>query len=488
MCLGVCVSNSSVDNCGGSCDRCQPPPGGTATCDGNQCGFNCGSMKKCGSKCIASNGCCSDNDCPAQNGMARQCDTSNNTCSSSGCAPGFRPCGSSCIPNNSCCSASDCGGACQTCSGPGGSCVAVKNADDTDSCPGTCDNSGTCKSKRGQACDTTPSKSCVDGSKCTDGYCCESDCKGQCMACDVKDHQGTCYPVPSGRPHGGRTQCTSDSSAPECGGSCNGKSDGTCEYKGGECGKASCVSGGSNNKLQPAGTCNAGTCNKKPEVTCEKSLVCSANACKMSCSKKEDCVSGYDCNSKGECVKPSQPTNETKTILCSSGTKQSGSIVSGGDIGYDVIMVGDVKTDAEVYGFASFQLDTNIPKGSIIDSAKLTVNQASIVGDPYHELGQMYVAVVDYTRLSTFSDWRSDNEKRKIIPSASTRDWEVDVKSVVEPRVKNGTSVVNFRFRFENLDANGKIVPVGYDHADDYATLTATGDKRPRLTVTYHAK
>ena len=153
-CLGTCVSNNSINSCGASCNPCVPPTGGTATCNGTQCGFDCGSQRKCTNKCVPQSGCCADADCPTMNGMVGQCDTSANACRYMGCATGFKPCGTSCIASNACCSASDCTGTCQTCPMPGGTCTSVRNADDTDSCAGTCDANGACKSRRGQTCNT----------------------------------------------------------------------------------------------------------------------------------------------------------------------------------------------------------------------------------------------------------------------------------------------------------------------------------------------
>jgi hypothetical protein len=153
MCSGACVGNSSVDHCGQSCDGCLTPAGGTPTCDGIQCGFDCGPLRRCGSRCVS--GCCLDADCPMQAGKAGLCDTSTNTCEYQNCAAGYKPCGLVCIPAGACCDVADCVGVCMTCSSPGGSCVAVKNQADADSCPGICDGAGICRSKQGQTCLTT---------------------------------------------------------------------------------------------------------------------------------------------------------------------------------------------------------------------------------------------------------------------------------------------------------------------------------------------
>ena len=87
---------------------CVAPAGGTSTCDGTKCDFTCGSMKKCGSKCIATTACCTDPDCPAQAGKTGHCDTSTNKCDYS-CADGYKLCGgTNCIPTDHCCTNNDC--------------------------------------------------------------------------------------------------------------------------------------------------------------------------------------------------------------------------------------------------------------------------------------------------------------------------------------------------------------------------------------------
>src|ERR1035441_239211 len=48
--------------------------------------------------------------------------------------------------------------------------------------------------------------SCGTGT-CVDGFCCDTACSGQCQACDVAGHEGTCTPV-TGAPH--HAACTGD--------------------------------------------------------------------------------------------------------------------------------------------------------------------------------------------------------------------------------------------------------------------------------------
>lgn len=61
-CSGNCVPNDSVMSCGTSCRACPTPRGGSATCDGDQCGMSCnGSAMLCGDSCQPE--CCDDGDC-----------------------------------------------------------------------------------------------------------------------------------------------------------------------------------------------------------------------------------------------------------------------------------------------------------------------------------------------------------------------------------------------------------------------------------------
>ena len=287
-CSGACVANNSTDHCGLSCDKCLAPAGGTATCDGTQCAFDCGTLKKCNSKCVA--GCCIDADCAPQDGKTGQCDTSSNTCSYLNCATGFKPCGTLCIGADKCCAPNDCTGVCMTCSGPGGTCVSVKGQDDSDSCTGTCDATGACRSKRGQSCQTTAG-GCMSGTVCApDGICCDRACTNSCEACDISGFAGTCTLVAAGPPHGNRTSCGTDAT---CKGQCAGRTDALCSYPGGSCGAGSSCSGVN---VIDSGTCSTGACITSAAHPCVGGFVCSGSACEISCSTDADCLPDYFCH------------------------------------------------------------------------------------------------------------------------------------------------------------------------------------------------
>lgn len=305
-CSGTCVDNNSILHCGGLCDACTAPAGGTPTCDGTRCDFTCGTMRKCPTKCTT--GCCADADCPPMAGMAGRCDTSTNTCNYS-CATGFKPCGAgTCIPMANCCTASDCAGTCRTCSAAG-ACVAVTNADDTDSCPGTCDATGACKSKRGQTCMT--GGGCITGTTCApDGICCNTACTGSCEACDIAGQLGTCTPVASGNPHGNRASCAGTNAT--CAGTCAGLASGQCSFPVRACGTAMC----SGVDFVDVGMCSGGNCTQPAARACAGNLICSGSACKTSCMSNADCRTGLLCvNGACQSTCPAGLTNCSGTCV-----------------------------------------------------------------------------------------------------------------------------------------------------------------------------
>ncbi len=268
LCLGNRCAKCSSDN------DCRARPGGPACAASGLC-VACTQNKHCAGSPDA--GANSDSNDEADGGadgglvsaVANLCDTTANQCVE-------------------CVQRSDCKGVCQACSA--GACVTVKNQDDLTRCAGTCDGQGACKSKQGQLCSTTAG-GCLAGTFCSpDSTCCDTACADSCMACDVQGHAGTCTAVTSGAPHSGHAGCGIDA---QCMGSCNGRSDGQCEYPGAKtCGGGPSCSGP---KLVGQSTCSKGACLPPEGQLCSDGFNCSGDACKTFCSVAADCQDTYAC-------------------------------------------------------------------------------------------------------------------------------------------------------------------------------------------------
>lgn len=212
------------------------------------------------------------------------------------CGTGFKRCGAVCIPEGTCCGSSDCVNVCETCPGPGQTCAPVKNADDADSCSGTCDGNGACKTKKGQVCQTT-SGGCVAGTTCSpEGYCCDRACTGSCEACDVSGSVGTCTAI-STTPRTGHPACAGGGTP--CAGSCTSRPDGQCTYPTVTCGQETPMCSGADAVGQS--TCENGSCKPPTAKVCPNNFACSGSAsppftCPTMCFTAMDCRSGYFCS------------------------------------------------------------------------------------------------------------------------------------------------------------------------------------------------
>jgi len=268
LCLGNQCAKCSSDN------DCRSRAGGPACAASGLC-VACTQNKHCAGSADA--GADADSDDAGDGGSdggtvsapANLCDTTTNQCVE-------------------CLQRSDCKGVCQACSA--GACVAVKNQDDLTKCAGTCDDKGTCKSKQGQLC-TVTTGGCLAGLFCSpDSTCCDTACTDSCMACDVQGHAGTCTAVTSGPPHSGHAGCGIDA---QCMGSCNGRSDGQCEYPGAKtCGGGPACSGP---KLVGQSTCSKGACVPPDGQVCGDGFNCAGGACKTYCTVAADCQDTYAC-------------------------------------------------------------------------------------------------------------------------------------------------------------------------------------------------
>ena len=162
-------------------------------------------------------------------------------------------------------------------------------ADDPSSCTGanTCDATGACKKKNGQAC--VAFADCASGT-CVDGTCCDRACDGQCEACDAPGVVGTCVPV-AGPPHGARTACVGAGTT--CGGACNGVDGRACAYPSAA---TTCAATCSGFELAASSCDGKGACIADVPRPCAGNFVCDdATACKTKCASNADCVDAYSC-------------------------------------------------------------------------------------------------------------------------------------------------------------------------------------------------
>jgi MYXO-CTERM domain-containing protein len=171
---------------------------------------------------------------------------------------------------------------------------------------------------------------------CVDGFCCDSDCKGQCQACDNPSSHGVCSPT-KGTPHTGRPACDGDDGS-DCAGSCNGKNAAACTYPGAttSCG-VSCT-GAQQTDSVCAGD---GSCKAKAPVDCDGNFTCdeTAGICKTACATDADCVQPYVCDEQGMCSPPAtsgpvcdgdhtvktpgKPNTDCSPYLCAGSTCKS---------------------------------------------------------------------------------------------------------------------------------------------------------------------
>jgi hypothetical protein len=183
-----------------------------------------------------------------------------------------------------CCESPSCG-TCQACNLPGtqGTCAAVVNIQDPDSCAGqqSCDGAGTCKGLTGATCNADAL--CLGGF-CRDGYCCDLTCDGgPCQACNGGDHgwptalNGKCQLAPPGSTVAGCPAYVCGGASTMCGTGCATDTDCTPDHY---CAAdASCVP-----RKAPAAACNAAA-----------GADCRAAGCRV-CASVGGCVDGFCCD------------------------------------------------------------------------------------------------------------------------------------------------------------------------------------------------
>ena len=190
-------------------------------------------------------------------------------------------------------------------------------------------------------------KTCASGTECstgfcTDGVCCNTECKGTCESCGQAATKGTCSPIPEGmdpdveckgdvRPDAGPASepdasdldagdfdaSDPDATAPPdvdagpvvnlpdggvvaddtaCAGSCDGAR--ACKFPGKNknCGTKFCNS----STEQAANVCNGkGLCNLALDKC--SAYACTGNECRTTCAANSDCLDSHFCNAQGMC-------------------------------------------------------------------------------------------------------------------------------------------------------------------------------------------
>ena len=171
---------------------------------------------------------------------------------------------------------------------------------------------------KGQLGETCTSASGCLSNFCVDGVCCETECSGQCEACDVAGSEGSCEAV-TGDPHGTRPGC--DSPDPACVGACNGANRQTCTFPGDEtlCGDTRC----DGNVLEASRCDGQGACVEDTPQDCGN-YACNAEgtACNTSCSSDDDCSAGSLCaTTTGECGEGGFTCKDDFTVEETDGTE-----------------------------------------------------------------------------------------------------------------------------------------------------------------------
>ena len=198
----------------------------------------------------------------------------------------------------------------------GASCYSACSSDSQCVAGSFCVNSSCGLKPLGAECSL--SKECQSG-HCAQGTCCNADCTGACMACNLVASLGLCTAVPDGAPDPQeKCQVTTQST---CGttGLCKA---GACAYftKGLNCMAPTCATASS--EIQ-ASTCDGvGACLTPPARTCG-TYVCSAGACKNTCTGDADCVPPNTCVNNSCGLKPNGATcsagSQCQSTFCTEG-------------------------------------------------------------------------------------------------------------------------------------------------------------------------
>ena len=166
---------------------------------------------------------------------------------------------------------------------------------------------GACFVAVAQGGSCTQDAQCDANLPCVDGVCCDQTCSGQCEACDVASHVGTCTLLTHGAPHGSRSGCTGSGL---CAGSCTGSSPTACTLPSTAttCGLGSCIFGVA---TLPASCDGAGACSARTTVSCGL-YSCGSISCLSQCTQNADCIaSAY-------CAAPSCLPRQANALACTA--------------------------------------------------------------------------------------------------------------------------------------------------------------------------
>ncbi len=281
---GFCVDGVCCDSaCDGLCEACTSALRGNGTVSG-QCG-------------------------PIQAGA-----NPNLECAAQSCVAGAQSSASACDGNGACSPslAVSCGP--YVCDAQGQACLSGCSTGADCASSGDYCSASVCVPKKSDGEVSTDSAECQSG-HASDGFCCNNDCSGTCMACSKEANgvsDGTCAPIPAGTNPDGECQG-------ECTSTCDGA--GACfDAVNTTCAAAWCDL--ATNTEYGSKLCDgAGTCGSSAAKSCIP-FTCGSVACKTICSSNADCVSGALCVGNA-CVLP-------KGLQCSSdGQCQNGHCADG---------------------------------------------------------------------------------------------------------------------------------------------------------------
>lgn len=199
----------------------------------------------------------------------------------------------------------------------GGACAFPCASDGDCQPPNRCE-SGVCKPKRKNGDPCGDKAECENGN-CTDGVCCDTNCSGQCQACNVAGKVGTCS-FTLGTPVAPRPDCAGSDS---CKGTCNGGGD-KCSYPGTAtaCSAASCTGDVSTSAstCDGTGTCAAGSTSPCTPYGCDAT----SGVCRKSCSSDGDCAAGGQCDTTtGKCAIAFATCKDPTTVQLPNGQSES---------------------------------------------------------------------------------------------------------------------------------------------------------------------